>query len=194
MKLMEVMESKNVRHVSVDTVVQEVIKLVNQQHSPVMVVMVGLPASGKSTFINKLNTELEKTEKLFTVVGTDLIIDKYAKDKGINYTDAYREIDHKEVEKFYKDSLKQCINDRDSFIIDRTHMAKKNRHPHLVNASEHLKIAVAFEIDPAVQEKRLKDRASQTGKWIPQNVIDSMKNDYEPPSQEEGFDYVFFIS
>lgn len=155
---------------------------------PKIYVMVGLPGSGKSTWIkNNLNGEN------FVLVSSDDIIDKIAAEKGITYSDAFKSsigFATGEMKRIFEDAVKQ---NRD-IVCDQTNVSKKKRKGILNKIpNNYKKIAVVFETDDALIAQRLKSRAEETGKHIPDHVVDSMAKSWQAPTKEEGFDEIIKV-
>jgi predicted kinase len=55
---------------------------------------------------------------------------------------------------------------------------------------DYKKIAVVFNVPEDELKKRLEKREKETGKHIPPEAIEKMKNCYTPPSKEEGFNKI----
>jgi predicted kinase len=81
------------------------------------------------------------------------------------------------------------------FIWDQTNINIKSRKFKLNQLIKHnYEIhAIAFDIQKDIIFDRLKTRENQTGKSIPESVIFSMINSYQPPSLEEGFQSVTIV-
>jgi predicted kinase len=149
---------------------------------PEMVMLVGLPGSGKSTYIAQL-----KKHKNYVVISTDDILEQIAKDSGISYSDAFNSY-YKESEKKMFIHLRQAINKKQNIIIDQTNMTVGSRSRKLgLVPNSYTKIAVVFSVDSAELQRRLDNREKETGKRIPSSVIKSMREAYQEPTKSEGF-------
>jgi predicted kinase len=148
------------------------------------IVLVGLPGSGKSTYI----TQLQK-RKSYVVISTDDIFEELAAEVGVNYTVAFKTFPYKDVEREMFVRLKQALSQKKNIIVDQTNMTTKSRARKLsLVPPSYKKVAVVFEVDPDELERRLSKRKDETGKSIPKNVVDSMRVSYQRPSKTEGFD------
>ena len=152
-------------------------------HSPKLIMLIGLPASGKTTWTNKFLAQ----NPGYTVVSSDDIIERYAKKDGINYSQAF----HKYADvadKEFKQELQAALQAKKNIIVDRTNMSKKSRNKILSNVPKgYERIAVVFDVARPELDKRLVQREYDTGKRIPKEVVDGMHASYSPPSKEEGF-------
>jgi len=153
--------------------------------NPWLVMLIGLPGSGKSTYCR---SNLPKVP----ILSTDDIIEKYAKDKGKTYSEVFTKI-ASEAGKHVQQKTKKFIKDRQSVIIDQTNMTRKSRTNKLIPFEGYYKVAIIVTADPVELTLRLKLRAEQTGKYIPQNVIDQMAQSFQTIDPSEGWNEVHYI-
>lgn len=153
--------------------------LFEQKKDKEIIFLVGLQASGKSTYTKKL--------KGYEIVSNDIQVDEYAKKKGITYTEAWHELDYdKEVKAKSIKQFHKAVNDGKNIIIDNTNMTKKSRQYYLDNVPKNYKkIAILFSIPEKELKKRLDKRGKETGKVIPWEAIENMKKKYDPPTKGE---------
>lgn len=152
-------------------------------------ILVGLPGCGKSTYTQ---AELRK-DPSWSVLGTDALIDEYAADHGLTYTEAFERVNHKALKKRFIGQLQAAILDNRNIMIDRTNMTPKGRAEILKYVPEtYTRTAVVFSLTDAEHRSRLNGRAAATGKVIPAFVIKGMANSYVAPSTEE-FSRVTYI-
>jgi predicted kinase len=150
--------------------------------------LIGLPASGKSTWA------LENSDNDTIAVSTDEFVEEYAQAKGIFYQDAYKELDFKEIESKFKDKLIQKFNDEKNVILDQMNLSKKSRKKKLsVVPSNYEKIAVIFDIPDNLRYHREKIRYESTGKLIPQYVVNRLSASMNLDVSDEGFDRIIII-
>ena len=161
-------------------------------------VLIGVSGSGKSTSISD--------GALGQVCSTDKYVENYAKDRGLNYSDAFDKIQEENLFKdftrlFYID-IEHCIRDDVDFVVDRTNLTIGSRKAlirtlHEIvekwqgskNVNKEIEIkGISFEIPKDVVKKRLEERVKTTGKSIPEEVIDKQFEAFELPTIEEGFD------
>lgn len=150
------------------------------------VVMVALPGSGKSTFVNR-----EKTPSTF-IFSTDDYIEAHAKVQGKTYSDVFKDtIAHAETH--MNAGLATALAQGRDVIVDRTNLTEKGRRRILSSVPKgYQKIAIVIvppssEKDKAELSRRLKNRP---GKHIPDSVMQSMYASYKEPSKAEGFDKI----
>lgn len=147
--------------------------------------LVGLPTSGKSSYVDGWLTCDKITNSV--VLSTDYYIDQYAKEQNKTYNEVFQEY-VKEAHRLMYESLDFAINNNKNIIWDQTNLNVKTRKNKLSKIPpEYEKRAVYL---PITLETAL-ERNTREGKIIPEYVLKSMFETIEPPTQEEGFDYVY---
>lgn len=162
----------------------------NLQKQPTAYIMVGPPASGKSTWIR----ELVKNGGDYVVISSDDEVEAYAKSKGLTYSDVFDEYIKTATSKM-KAKFAAAVKDATSNIIwDQTNLTVKKRKSILQQLPRNYrKIAVVFSVDDEELQMRLEERAREEGKFIPQHVVNSMKMSFEMPTKNEGFDEIITV-
>lgn len=151
-------------------------------------VLIGVPASGKSTWIlNKIQEAKANREPFeYEVHGTDVIIDNLAKEQGKTYNDIFKTVIEAATNMFWR-GLEFRASLGVDIIVDRTNMSIKSRSRvmQILRKNQYEITAVVFPVPEAEEwQRRLNSRE---GKWIPPHVLNSMKNSYEDPTHIEGF-------
>ena len=142
--------------------------------------LVGLPASGKSTFSKRL-----AESKPGVIISTDSI-------RKILYKDESTQGNWKEIERVLHDSIFKSISKGQSVIIAATHTVKEHRKI-LINLSNQINCTCYFlKTDKQTCIKRNLERS----RTVPKHVIESMANQLEltPPTREEGFRKIYEIT
>ena len=157
-------------------------------------VMIGIPGSGKSTYVKEylkeyLETCLYKTTKY---VSRDDIRLKYLKEEDDHFareTEVYNE--------FIDEILDGFIN-YDCTIADATHLSKGSRAKLLGTLYKDIKdynikvIGIVMDSDPETCLERNSKRQGRA--LVPENIMKSMINAFTIPKKSEGFDEIEIIS
>lgn len=158
---------------------------------PFVLVLIGLPASGKSTwtkfFLDKYGDSLERE---VVYVSSDKHIEALAKDRGTNYSQEFaNSIGHATAK--MKAEANDAIKGELNIIWDQTNLSKKKRRGILNKIPDTWqKIAVDFDVSDKVLSERLERRAREEGKFIPPHVMENMCKSYVAPSKDEGFEII----
>ena len=150
---------------------------------PFVMLLVGPPLSGKSTWIRNNFPEVK-------VISRDEIVMEVAGTR--DYNKAFDEVDHKEVDRILAQRLNQSNIDDENVIVDMTNMTSKRRKQTLNFFGDNFyKIAVIFPIltDEDYQSRNQK-RISEENKDLPLSIIKRMISSYQTVSKEEGFDKI----
>lgn len=141
--------------------------------------LIGVPASGKSTWIKNQDWALG-----LTIISTDPFVEDYARAQGKTYTEVFKDYMPTAVDLM----AKQVVFAREhghTVIWDQTSTTIASRERKFRMLPEYEHIAVVFRTpDRDELDVRLSGRP---GKHIPKNVIDSMIAGWEEPTLEEGF-------
>lgn len=151
-------------------------------------VLVGVPASGKSTWVANQNWVDE-----CVVISTDEYVEAYAKECGQTYSEVFDDYMPTAVELMLNKVIWARDNGKD-IIWDQTSCSIATRAKKIRMLSDYYKIAVVFKTPSTVElQERL---ASRPGKNVPWEVVSDMaqKLEVEPPSKEEGFDEIWYAA
>lgn len=149
-------------------------------------VLVGVPGSGKSTWVNN-----QVWSNDCTVVSTDEFVEDYAKEVGSTYSEVFEDYMPTAV-KLMADKVVRAREMGRDIIWDQTSTTPQSRTRKFNMLPDYYKIAVVFKTPPAAElQKRL---TSRPGKKIPWEVVSQMAQQLEadPPSVEEGFDEIWY--
>ena len=141
--------------------------------------LVGVPGSGKSTWIDKQDWALSCAK-----VSTDKWVEIYAKEVGRTYSEVFVDFMPTAVDLMAKEVIAAREMGRD-IIWDQTSTTVKSRARKFNMLPDYEHIAVVFRTP---EHKELFRRLwSRPGKDIPEHVIASMIASWEEPSLDEGF-------
>ena len=165
-------------------------KLEDVKTGPEIIVLIGLPGSGKSTWRDNM---LANSPETYVVVSSDDELERMADHEGISYNEAFKKYIGKSTA-ISKQKFREAVNKGENIIWDQTNLSLKKRRGILNQVpAGYRKTAVAFGVTSAELNQRLKNREAETGKHIPPKVIKDMARSYRPPTKEEGFDNVIFV-
>lgn len=146
-------------------------------------VLVGVPGSGKTTWIAHQKFDWDKT----VIISTDKLVEKYASLVGKTYNEVFKEYMPTAVNLMAAEA-RQAFKDNKIVVWDQTSTTQTTRAKKLRMAPEHYtKIAVVFEVPKTELHAKFLDRP---GKTIPDEVMQSMIKNFSHPTVEEGFDRI----
>jgi tRNA uridine 5-carbamoylmethylation protein Kti12 len=166
----------------------------------VLSMLVGLPGSGKSTYVD----HMIKAYKAFTVedipvyvISLDRMIEKTMTPTE-TYAQAFMRVQHsgelKEMDRqLYADAVKYAVMAGPIVVIwDQTNLTVETRKRKLdiFPSGTWTKFAVPFVPSKEEWRRRLNKRKDETGKSIPEHVLESMSQSYQEPTEAEGFDLI----
>lgn len=158
---------------------------------PELIVMVGLPGSGKDYWIDQYIKA--NPNKKYHVASSDAIIEAIAAAQGKTYSEVFDEHSKRAMSQMNSE-IAQAIRGRQNIIWNQTNMAPGKRAKILSQfPKEYVKKAVVITVDPDVHAARLQARGAATGKNIPGHVMKSMRDSYVEPTRAEGFDEVIHV-
>lgn len=162
-----------------------------------LIVLIGLPNSGKSTERIKLQ---EKTANLKVVSRDDLLEEFYYKRMGKvdDYNTMYRFIHEDEsILKQFKAEFEKLLNSlaktEKNILIDMTQLSLSSRIKMINHFSNFNKQAVVIMTDNDELFRRNEQRFKDTRKFISTKVIENMMTSFTYPVLEEGFDNIELI-
>ena len=147
--------------------------------------LIGVPAAGKSTWINSQNW-INGME----YVSTDHHVHAYAKLQGKTYEEVFKDYMPTAVELMAQEVVAAREAGRD-VLWDQTSTTVKSRARKFNMLPDYHHIAVVFPT-PAIDV--LKERlASRIGQPIPWEVVQGMIDNFEYPTNEEGFKEIWRV-
>jgi predicted kinase len=151
---------------------------------PKVYMLIGVPGSGKSTWVTD-----QLWAKDMPVVSSDRFIDEHAEKEGKTYNEVFNDY-IKIATKLMENQVLICRANNSDFVWDQTNTSAKSRKSKLDQLEGYEKIAVVFQTPAA--EEHARRLASRPGKAIPDNVMRSMIENLQMPTEEEGFSEIWY--
>lgn len=146
--------------------------------------LIGIPGSGKSTWTNGQDWALT-----CACVSTDKWVEIYAKEVGRTYSEVFTDFMPTAVDLMAKEVVAAREIGR-NIIWDQTSTTIASRAKKFRMLPDYEHIAVVFKTPEADELKRRLE--SRPGKSIPDHVIKSMIDNFEMPTEEEGFKEIWY--
>lgn len=163
----------------------------SELEQPEIVVLVGIPGSGKSTWVRQQMARYP--EKNYVVISLDDIIEELGAAAGIqNYGIAFYKFIG-QATSMMKAKAQQAFADRRNIIWDQTSLTEKKRRSILNQARGYRAEAVVWSLTDEEWKRRFNKRKAEVGKDIPQNILDNMAKSFTMPNKTEGFEKVTVI-
>jgi len=147
--------------------------------------LIGVPCAGKSTW-----TQSQQWISGMEYVSTDHHVEVYAESQGKTYSEVFKDYMPRAVELMAQEVVAARQAGRD-VIWDQTSTTVTSRARKFNMLPDYYHIAVVFRTPKLdVLKERL---ASRPGKTIPWEVVQGMIDNWEEPTEEEGFKEIWFI-
>ena len=160
-------------------------KSILEVNQPYVILLIGLPLSGKSTFYNKHLSNMNN----ILISRDEIILSEFG---SRNYDLAYDVLgESKLIDKKLKSELLRLSKEKRNVVIDMTNLTIKGRWNHIAKFPKHFKCAVIFdELSDGEYIKRNDIRQKKENKTISMDVINHMRESYVMVKLDEGFDYI----
>jgi len=177
--------------ITVNEAIQRLLRLESDE-KPLLIVLAGLSGSGKSTISKAL---LKKTDKIYVIASTDDMIDEAAQQRGLTYSEAFKFLSFKDMNKTFKFKIREAASKGLNLIIDRTNKSVKARQSllSLTAAGNYTCVCVNVNLPLEQLHERLQKRGESTGKWITRDILAGQIKDWQTPSKSEGFDVILDV-
>ena len=147
--------------------------------------LVGVPGAGKSTWIKDQIWMLG-----LNIVSTDAWIEDFAKRMGKTYSEVFTEYMPTAVN-LMADHVLKCRENNHDIIWDQTSTTIASRAKKFRMLPDYDHIAVVFSTPNLdVLKERL---AGRPGKEVPWEVVQGMIDNFEMPSEEEGYKEIWRV-
>ena len=147
--------------------------------------LVGVPASGKSTWVSTQDWAVDCVH-----VSTDEFVEDYARSVGSTYSEVFEDYMPKAVDLMCAKVIWARKEGKD-IIWDQTSTTVKSRTRKFNMLPDYEHIAVVFKTPEHTELMRR--LFSRPGKDIPDHVIASMIASWEDPTEEEGFKQIWHV-
>ena len=147
--------------------------------------LVGVPGSGKSTWVSN-----QDWVKDCAMVSTDMWVDLEAERVGKTYSEIFNEYMPHAV-RLMANHVELARDKNMDIIWDQTSTTFKSRARKFNMLLDYEHIAIVFKTPDTEELKRR--LASRPGKEIPDDVVQSMINNFEMPTEEEGFKEIWYV-
>jgi predicted kinase len=152
---------------------------------PEAIFLVGIPCSGKSTYVEKLK-KMKYWENA-VVLSTDAYIEKEAQRMGLTYNQIFDDVIG-DATRELELQLNMAKDKGKNIIWDQTNLSVKSRRKKLLKIpSFYARGVIYFEIS---LEEALERNNHREGKFIPESILKRMYHQLEIPTKNEDFDYV----
>ena len=147
---------------------------------PRCLVLIGPPASGKSTYRARIVETLNQP----VIISGDDLIEEQARALGKTYSEVWP--GHDTNNAVLRARFEDAIARRVDIIIDMTNLSIKARRKYLSGLPKfYHRVGVVFEYIPEALFERIERRGAETGKTIPRKSIEEMLARYQPPAEGE---------
>ena len=134
-------------------------------NNPEIIIFIGIPASGKSTFYEQNFTATH------THISLDILKTRFQEDK----------------------MLIEAVNSGKSCVIDNTNVSISERKKYIDIAKEHGYKIIGYYFRSVVDECRIRNGQRQGRKQVPEIALRNKSAHLERPSKQEGFDELYYV-
>ena len=168
--------------------ISQIINQLKALDQPWVMLMIGPPGVGKSTFVKSLQEAGIK----FHIASTDDLIESYGAKHKLLYAEAFKRANLKDIKRQMINLMHESFMRGENVINDQTNMGSKKRRTTLLEAPEnYLRIGLMFNASNEELKARLAKREAETGKKIGWGIVENMFKSYSTPTKGEGFTHLW---
>ncbi len=158
-----------------------------KDRKPEAFVMVGLPGSGKTTWI-------QDNLGQYDIACSDDFVKERAQKEGITYAEALKK-HHKTTSAMMKERVAALIAARKPFIWDQVNLFRKERQAiYKLLSPTHKVVFVCFLVPFDICMKRNLERGNKTGQLISENRMKLLARKATFPNKEEPCDRIIHVT
>lgn len=150
---------------------------------PKLIMLVGLPGSGKSTFAKHLSG---------VRLSTDDTIEAVSKASGLTYNEVFKSVIQPATEKLDRD-LSQAISEQKDIVWDQTNLTKKSRKRKLSEIPDNYEKICFYFFSTVWNVKKVNQDRKSFGRALPDDLLMNLIDGAQIPDESEGFDKVYTI-
>jgi predicted kinase len=164
---------------------------ISELKTPFIIMLIGLPLSGKTTWIKENILNMKGYENIDIISRDDIIMELSSSD---DYNKSYSEVDEKEVNTLLRERLIESNKNRRCAIVDMTNMSKKRKNTLNYFKKDYTRVAILFPLlDDEKYTIRNDKRKREEKKDIPLTVLKDMLEKYAIINEEDKFDIVVTV-
>jgi predicted kinase len=164
---------------------------ISELKTPFIIMLIGLPLSGKTTWIKENILNMKGYENIDIISRDDIIMELSSSD---DYNKSYSEVDEKEVNTLLRERLIESNKNRRCAIVDMANMSKKRKNTLNYFKKDYTRVAILFPLlDDEKYTIRNDKRKREEKKHISLTVLKDMLEKYAIINEEDKFDIIVTV-
>ena len=152
-----------------------------------LIVLSGIPGSGKSTYCNLIKEFYEPQGISVHIVSSDEI--RYELDGSYSSFKNEKEV----WSKFNNKAYELSKEDHSIVILDATTLTNKQRYDYALKFKAYYKQIYLVVMDTPFEQCLKQNKMRPENKWVPEDVMERMKNRMEPIDRYTCFSYFYSV-
>lgn len=163
----------------------------NVKNNPVAFIMVGIPASGKSTLIEKIKNDFNISDN--NILSIDMLAEKYAEEHNLTYKSVII-TNFKQFKKEMQDKANYIKENKEDFIWDQVN-SNKNIREAKVSMYKNSFHTIGIVMNPTTEEilTRMIERKINSNKDLSSAMIAEIARSFSMPEISEGFKDIIVV-